>query len=338
MGEPSMHFLTTDVGTEELSSHPSMPFLRQEVERFLEHALSENTWKAYRTDWRLFELWCAERDLMSLPAQAETVAGYIAHLASVEGCKAATIERKLSSISVRHGTRGLESPTKTVLARETLRGTRNTIGAAQTKKKPIVTDELARIIATCEALHPLAAARDRALLLIGFAGAMRRSEIAALTLEDVTEVLEGLDVLIRRSKTDQAGRGRTVSIAYGSHLETCPVRTLRAWLALSGVSSGPLFREVDRHGNLGDDCLHPASVARIVKRACQLAGYDVVTHGGTRCAQGSPPRPPHAGAASGASSSRAGGRVMPPSPATSASPRGGTTTHPPTWDCSCGLG
>ncbi len=263
-----------------LSTHPSMPFLRQEVERFLEHALSDNTWKAYRLDWRLFEEWCAERDLTPLPAQADSVAEYIAHLASVERCKAATIERKLSSISVRHGARGLESPTKTVLVRETLRGTRNAIGAAQTRKKPIVTDELARIIATCESLHTLAAARDRALLLIGFAGAMRRSEIAALTVEDVTEVPEGLDVLIRRSKTDQAGRGRTVSIAYGSHLATCPVRTLRAWLALSGVSSGPLFREVDRHGNLGNDHLHPASVARIVKRACELAGFDVAQHGG----------------------------------------------------------
>src|SRR5438552_12098004 len=128
MGEPLTQFLTTDVGTGELSTHPSMPFLRQEVERFLEHALSDNTWKAYRTDWRLFEQWCAERDLVSLPTRSETVASYIAHLASVERCKAATIERKLSSISVRHGTRGLESPTKTVLVRETLRGTRNTIG------------------------------------------------------------------------------------------------------------------------------------------------------------------------------------------------------------------
>src|SRR5204863_8046543 len=102
MGEPSSRFQIASAGAEELSTHPSMPFLRQEVERFLEHALSDNTWKAYRLDWRLFEEWCAERDLTPLPAQADSVAEYIAHLASVERCKAATIERKLSSISVRH--------------------------------------------------------------------------------------------------------------------------------------------------------------------------------------------------------------------------------------------
>jgi site-specific recombinase XerD len=120
----------------------------------------------------------------------------------------------------------------------------------------------------------LAGHRDRALLLIGFAGAFRRSELVALDVADATEGHEGLTVHLRRSKTDQEGQGRTVGIPFGANLATCPVRAWRAWIEASAITEGPVFRSVDRHGHIGTTRLTGQSVAHIVKRHAAMAGLD----------------------------------------------------------------
>ena len=116
--------------------------------------------------------------------------------------------------------------------------------------------------------------RDRALLLVGFAGAFRRSELVALDVDDMADTTDGLVVTIRRSKTDQEGAGEQIGIPYGSDPATCPVRSYRAWLDASGVTSGPVFRAVTRHGRMSDRRLGDAAVADVVKRCARVAGLD----------------------------------------------------------------
>ena len=251
------------------------------VSRYAHNAKAENTRKAYRVDWDDFLLWCDLRGRQPMPATPETVVEYLESLADA-GAKVATIKRRLSSISVAHQMRGHEhsNPTRSGLVTTSMQGIRRTLGTAQTQKAPLVTAELARLVAACEQQSPLMAARNRALLLTGCSGGFRRSELLALDVADIVETKDGLELTLHRSKTDQEAAGTVVAVPYGSHPQTCPVRSLRAWLTLSGIFEGPLWREVDRHGNLGDERLHADSVARIIKRACALAGLDHARYSG----------------------------------------------------------
>jgi integrase len=162
---------------------------------------------------------------------------------------------------------------------ETLKGIRRTLGTAQQTKVPLLTADVRRMI---DALPDnLTGCRDRALLLLGFSGGFRRSELAALDSEDIVEMDDGLVVKLRRSKTDPEGKGRDVGIPYGSCPATCPVRAVSAWTTAAGISAaGPLFRGIDRHGNLGSVRLHKDSVGLIVKRAARAAGLDPALYAG----------------------------------------------------------
>ena len=246
-----------------------------QVSRYAGNAKAENTKKAYRVDWDDFVLWCGIHGRQPMPATPETLVEYLESLADA-GAKVATIKRRLSSISVAHQVRGYEhyNPARSAPVITSMQGIRRTLGTAQTQKAPILTADLGRLVDACATLTPLAAARDRALLLLGCAGGFRRSELVALDVADVAETTEGIEITVRHSKTDQEGAGAMVAIPYGSHVRTCPVRALRAWLDQAGITEGPLWREVDRHGNLGDTRLTGDSVARIIKRASQLAGLD----------------------------------------------------------------
>jgi integrase len=161
------------------------------------------------------------------------------------------------------------APTGGVAAR-TMVGIRRSLGTAQTGKSPLRTVEMRRIVATCE--DDLLGVRDRALLLIGFAGAFRRSELVALDVADMEFVPEGIVATICRSKTDQEGQGRRVAIPYGSSPATCPVRNLRAWLDAAGITRGAVFVRVDRWDHLIPHRLSAQGVARVVKRRCLQAG------------------------------------------------------------------
>ena len=231
---------------------------------------AENTTRVYRTGWAQFTAWCDEHGVVALPAGAETVACYVADLARV--AKAATIDARLAAISAAHRAAGHGTPTKEEAVRLVRRGVRRTFGTAQRQVRPITVPEL-RTMLEGLGTDP-AGCRDRALLLLGFAGALRRSELVSLDVADITEGAEGLTVRLRRSKTDQEGAGRTVGIPYGSNPTTCPVRAWRAWLELSGSTEGAAFRPVDRHGHIGAARLSAQAVALVLKHHATRAGLD----------------------------------------------------------------
>lgn len=240
----------------------------ESAREFLGQAKAANTLRAYRSDWRDFVAWCAERELEPLPATPQTVALYAAD--SAARVKANTISRRLSSISQAHKAADLPSPVGHHLVRTTMSGIRRAIGTAQKGKAPLLTEDLRAVVDAMPST--LAGARDRALLLLGFAAAVRRSELVALDVGDVEDTNDGLVVTIRRSKTDQEGEGRKVGVPYGSTPATCPVRAVRAWLQASAISDGALFRAIAPSG-VGDR-LSDRSVALIVKRRVEAAGLD----------------------------------------------------------------
>ena len=151
------------------------------------------------------------------------------------------------------------------------RDVRRTLGTAQRQVRPVTVPELRSMLA---GLRTDRRGRDRALLLLGFAGALRRNELVGLDVADVTEGADGLTIHLRRSKTDQEGAGRTIGSPYGSNLATCSVRAWRAWLDLSSITEGPAFRPVDRHGHIRTARLSGQTVALVLKRLASRAGFD----------------------------------------------------------------
>lgn len=250
--------------------------LADDARRYAAGAAAPNTLRAYRADWRHFVAWCAEHRLEALPAAPEAVALYLVDLARTR--RVATLQRRLSSISRAHRLAGAPSPTQAAVVRETWAGIRRAKGVAPTQVAPAATAELRRMVTTLDD-SPIGL-RDRALLLLGFAGALRRSELVALDAGDVDHVDEGLVVTLRRAKTDQEARGRRVGVPYGSYPATCPVRSLRRWLEAAAVAEGPVFRPVDRHGRIGTARLSDKAVARAVKRAAGRAGLDPTRYAG----------------------------------------------------------
>jgi site-specific recombinase XerD len=244
---------------------------------YTRQAKAANTRRAYRSDWNDFDVWCTVHHLPSLPASANTVGLYLTALAD-QGRKASTIGRRVSSISQAHQAAGFESPTQTAAVRALLAGIRRTIGTAQTGKAPAVTEDIRAMVAGLP--ENLLGLRDRALLLVGFAGAFRRSELVGLDVSDLEFNRDGLTITLRRSKTDQEGEGRKVGIPYGSNPETCPVRSLRAWLDASAIEAGPVFRPVNRHGRMQPDRLSDKAVALVVKRRAEAAGLEPAKYAG----------------------------------------------------------
>jgi site-specific recombinase XerD len=243
---------------------------------FVQHSKAKNTIRAYSSDWSDFEGWCKTHGQSSLPATPETVALYVTDLATTH--KTSTITRRISAISQAHQIAQFETPTKSAQVRLVLAGIRRTKGTAHKGKSPILVDDLRRMLERLP--ENLLGVRDRALLLIGFSGAFRRSELVALDADAVAITRDGLVVTIRRSKTDQEAEGRKIGIPYGAHLESCPVRSLQEWLAKSGISEGPLFRPVDRFGHVASFRLSAAAVAEIVKRYVSRVGLSAADFGG----------------------------------------------------------
>jgi site-specific recombinase XerD len=266
--EPLMNLSLIRVSTTSISD---------QTREYLAASKAERTVKAYRSDLRHFESWCADRERRSLPATADTVADYISDLAAT-GNKPATITRRLSAISQAHKMADLESPTHAQLVRMTAAGIRRTIGTSQHHARRI---EEADLIAMIGALpDDLRGLRDRALLLVGFVGGMRRSELVGLDVEDVLEERDGLRVTIRRSKTDQEAIGREIGLVRGRRPLTDVVTAVTDWRTASRVASGPLFREVDRGDRVGSGRLSDRAVARIVKAAASRIGIDPATVSG----------------------------------------------------------
>lgn len=248
----------------------------EQAKEYMRQAKAPNTVRAYRSDWRHFTDWCAQRGLPGLPATEDTVALYLADLAST--VKTSTLQRRLSAIAQAHKTAGYDAPTAGANVRLTWAGIRRQKGTAQEGKAPILTADLRRLLATCEE-GPLGT-RDRAMLLVGFAGAFRRSELVSLDVADLTFGTNGATVRLRRSKTDQEGHGETVGIPWGTTQETCPVLALQTWLEAAKLIDGAVFRPVDRHGNIKPQRLSDRSVALIVKRHAEAAGLEASNYSG----------------------------------------------------------
>lgn len=230
---------------------------------FASRARSANTNRAYRSDWNDFQDWCRSNHLASLPAEPSTVALYLSARAS--SLKTASLARRLTAIGQAHHLAGVPLDTRHPVIRETWKGIRNTLGSAQKAKRPILTEDLRQMVGLFS--DTLIGIRDRALLLLGFSGAFRRSELVGLNMEHLSFCRDGLTVLLERCKTDQQGAGRHVGIPYGSNPATCPVRNLQDWLRVSEITSGPLFRSINRHGQIQNARLSDRSVALVVKKA-----------------------------------------------------------------------
>lgn len=257
--------------------------------RRIRESVPESTRRVYAGDRERFVTWCSGRGRQPLPATPQTLADYTSQLAD-EGKAASTIERALSAILTLHEAGGHPKP-NTKLAQAVMRKYRAELadaGRGIRKAPPVTITVLRAMVETCD-LEQLAGVRDRALIVIGFALGARRSELAALNIADLTVQSEGLQVTIRRSKTDKDSTGRVVALPYGSHPQTCPVRTAQAWLdalAAHDATTGSLFRRIDRYGNLGraphgrgdaDGRLTGQAVALIVRRAAKRAGLDAAS-------------------------------------------------------------
>lgn len=230
---------------------------------------SEAMRRGYRSDFRGFTRWCDEHQVEALPASANTVAAFLVSEATA-GAKASTLTRKMSAIRYAHRLAALPSPTDVEQVRAVLRGIRNTHGTAPNRKTPATADRIKAMLD--QVPDTLKGKRDRALLTLGMAGAFRRSELVALQVADLERVPDGLRVTIRKSKTDQTGVGEVIAILRGSKLK--PVRAVTDWLAAAGITSGSVFRNVDRHGRLSAAGLTPQSVALVVKHYADAAGLD----------------------------------------------------------------
>ncbi|MBX9627630.1 MAG: tyrosine-type recombinase/integrase [Gemmataceae bacterium] len=243
---------------------------------YLEKSRAANTRRAYRADWRDFEAWCAKYRRPALPAAPGTVAYYLADRS--RALKTSTLRRRLATIAEAHRAAGLDPPTAAAEVRLVWAGIRRENGSRPDHVKPVLTRHLRSMVAALP--DSLLGARDRALLLLGFAGAFRRSELVGLEVADLESTDEGLVVAVRRSKTDQAGAGRTVGIPFGGRPETCPVRAVQAWLDRSGTDAGPLFRAVNKHGQVSAARLSDRAVAEVVKRTLLAAGLSPQRYAG----------------------------------------------------------
>jgi integrase len=246
--------------------------LKLQADASFRAARSKSTLRAYEHDWKEFSTWCELNQVASLPASTQTLILYATDLTKNQGRKWNTLARRLAAVSQVHRCSGLESPVWTLLMKQFLAGLRREIGVAPERKKPVLVPDLKRILSALP--DGLLGKRDRALLLIGFTAALRRSELSGLDTGDIEHVPEGLIIHIRRSKSDQEGEGRKVGIPRGADSATCPVEALERWMSAAGIDSGAVFRSMNRHGQVLQKRLSGEGVAIVVKRSVQKLGYD----------------------------------------------------------------
>jgi site-specific recombinase XerD len=247
-----------------------------QVWEYIKASKAANTLRGYQSDWRHFCQWCEPNGVTPLPALPETVAAYVAGCAA--RLKVGSLQRRLNAIAEAHKAIGLESPTHSPIVRNTLKGIRRTKGTAPTQKAPTLIDDIRAMVDATDA--GLIGQRDRALILLGYAGAFRRSELVGLDVADCAFGRDGLTVTLRRSKTDQTGEGRKIGVPYGSNPETCPVRNLQTWIEKAAITAGPLFRAVNRHNGVQNRGLSGNDIARLVKKLAERAGMDAARYAG----------------------------------------------------------
>jgi integrase len=234
-------------------------------------AAAPATLRAYKADWTHFARWCAEHGFIPVPAAPATVGAYLASLADSHA--PTTIRRRLSALGKMHRFNDLAWNPAHRAIQGPLQGALRTRGRPVRKAAALTLPMLRQILASCD--QSARGRRDRALLLFGFVGALRRSELVALHVEDVAIVPGGLRLRIIRGKTDQAGQGAEIGLPRGRHVETCPLRAFNAWQAVARRKAGPLFRKISTGDGIGDTALHPDAVRRILAHRVGMAGIVV---------------------------------------------------------------
>ncbi|TPN43331.1 site-specific integrase [Mesorhizobium sp. B1-1-7] len=234
------------------------------VQRLVTASLADASKRAYRLDIAHFEA-TGRR----LPATPEIVAAYLAE--GSQTYAVATLQRRLASISKAHRAISAEDPTKSELVRATLRGVRRTLGVKQRQAQALLRDDLFAILDRLG--DRTKDVRDRAMLLLGWACALRRSELVALEVADIAFTSQGALVTIRKSKTDQEGAGREIAMPFG-RARHCPIAALKRWLEFAGIEAGPIFLGMDKHGNVLPDRISGEAVSDVVKLRVSSAGYD----------------------------------------------------------------
>jgi len=241
----------------------------EKVHAYLNASLANNTWRAYRDDLKHFQVWGG-----ILPTTPEQVACYLACYAQVH--TVATLTRRLASISKIHNIEQWANPVSSALVRTTFQGIRNQHGIKQRQVAPAIKED---ILAMVKNLQGTKGIRDKALLLIGFAGAFRRSELAGLQYSDIEYVQQGILIYLRRSKTDQIREGRKIAIPHARGA-VCPIISLSEWLEHSKIIEGAIFRGVNRHGHIGTQTISSQSIALVVKERAAAVGLDSTKYSG----------------------------------------------------------
>ena len=241
--------------------------LEIETLKNLKNSKAQNTLRAYQADFKDFSSFCAKNGFKSLPTEPKIIALYLTHLSSFS--KFSTLKRRIASISVIHKLKGHYLDTKHPIIMENLHGIKRTLGSRQKAKKPLLINNLKKIIKAIDQ-EKKERDRDRALILIGFAGGFRRSELVSILKEDVELVDEGVKILIKKSKTDQSGEGSVKAIPYFQNQEFCPVIALKKYMSLKKFNSNSekIFKLSDK------------SVALIIKKYAQIAGLDPTKYAG----------------------------------------------------------
>lgn len=260
MGRPTL--------TEQIS--PPGPTDSGAVDDLVRHSIASSTRVAYASDLKHFVEWGSV-----LPATPDMIASYIA--AHAGNLAVATITRRIATLGKAHQTMGMDNPYQSALVKATLQGLRRKHGTAQKQAKALTRQDLFAILdAMGDSMKDV---RDRALLLLGFAGGFRRSELVGLAIADIKHVRQGLIITLRRSKTDQEGAGRKIGIPHG-RTRHCPVAAVTEWLTRSGITEGAIFRPINRHGQLQHERLSGDAVSEVIRERLAAAGFDPTGYSG----------------------------------------------------------
>ena len=247
----------------------------------LQNSKANNTVRAYKSDFKDFGLFCAQNGFKSLPTEPKILSLYLTYL-STKNVKMSTLKRRLVSIGVIHKLKGHYLDTKHPSIIENILGIKRRKGSIQNGKKPLLINSLKKIIDVIdqEKNEKIKKLRDRSIILIGFSGGFRRNEIVSLNYEDLDFVEEGLKISLKRSKTDQFGKGFIKAFPYFDNSQYCPVVSIRNWLEISKINSGPLFRRFTKGSKLSDRRLSDQTVALLIKDYLKIAGIESRNYSG----------------------------------------------------------
>ena len=264
-----MNELSTDLKT-----------LHDETLNNLKSSKATNTLRAYKSDFNDFGAFCIRHGFSSLPTEPKIVSLYLTHLS--KNSKISTLRRRLVSISIVHKLKGHYLDTKHPIIIENLMGIKRSKGSIQKGKKPLLINHLKSIINVIDELKvdESKKARDKSIVLIGFGGGFRRTELVSLDYEDLEFVPEGIKITIKRSKTDQFGEGMIKGLPYFQNKTYCPIINLKKWLELSNIKTGPIFRRFAKGSSITNNRLSDQTVVMLIKNYLNLAQIDNSNYSG----------------------------------------------------------